>query len=176
VQLFIERAQAAKADFAVTQANASTVAEICARLDGLPLAIELAAARVRLFPPETLLVRLISGLHELTGGPRDQPARQQTLHNTLDRCSGGWECSWVAGRWKRSQRSAIGTRDAAGYGKRSRGVQLDRALYGQRGCFGAATIAVFHHDLVQAIALAEQSLTLHSLRLRRMWLEASLTV
>jgi len=84
VQLFVERAQAAKADFGLTHANAPAVAEICARLDGLPLAIELAAARVRLFPPAVLLVRLSSRLHELTGGPRDQPARQQTLNNTLE--------------------------------------------------------------------------------------------
>jgi predicted ATPase/DNA-binding XRE family transcriptional regulator len=84
VRLFVERAQAAKSDFTLTHANAPAVAEICARLDGLPLAIELAAARVRLFPPAALLGRLSSRLHTLTGGPRDQPARQQTLHNTLD--------------------------------------------------------------------------------------------
>jgi predicted ATPase/class 3 adenylate cyclase len=84
VQLFIERAQAVKADFAVTNANAPAVAEICYRLDGLPLAIELAAVRVKLFPPQTLLARLSSRLQLLTAGPRDLPARQQTIRNTID--------------------------------------------------------------------------------------------
>ncbi|HET9221265.1 MAG TPA: tetratricopeptide repeat protein, partial [Roseiflexaceae bacterium] len=84
VRLFIARAQAAKADFMVTNDNAPAVAEICHRLDGLPLAIELAAARIKLFPPEALLARLGNRLQVLTGGPRDLPARQQTLRNTID--------------------------------------------------------------------------------------------
>ena len=84
MQLFIERAQAVQADFAVTNENAPAVAEICERLDGLPLAIELAAARVKLFPPQALLARLDSRLKLLTGGARDLPARQQTLRNTID--------------------------------------------------------------------------------------------
>jgi predicted ATPase/class 3 adenylate cyclase len=83
VRLFIERAQAVKPDFVVTNENAPAVAEICYRLDGLPLAIELAAARVKLLPPQALLVRLSSRLRLLTGGARDLPARQQTLRGAI---------------------------------------------------------------------------------------------
>jgi predicted ATPase/class 3 adenylate cyclase len=83
VALFIERALDARSDFMVTNANAPAVAEICTRLDGLPLAIELAAARVKLFWPEALLARLSSRLALLIGGPRDLPARQQTLRTAI---------------------------------------------------------------------------------------------
>jgi predicted ATPase/transcriptional regulator with XRE-family HTH domain len=81
--LFIERARDARSDFEVTTANAPAIAEICTRLDGLPLAIALAAARVRVLPPEALLARLSSRLKLLTGGARDTEARQQTMRNTL---------------------------------------------------------------------------------------------
>jgi predicted ATPase/class 3 adenylate cyclase/DNA-binding CsgD family transcriptional regulator len=84
VRLFIARAQAVKADFQVTNANAPAVAEICYRLDGLPLAIELAAARIRILSPQALLPHLERRLALLTGGARDLPARQQTLRNTID--------------------------------------------------------------------------------------------
>jgi predicted ATPase len=84
VKLFIARAQAAKAGFTVTNDDAPAVAQICYRLDGLPLAIELAAARIKFFPPEVLLARLERRLQVLTGGPRDLPMRQQTLRNTID--------------------------------------------------------------------------------------------
>jgi len=83
VALFIERAQAVKPEFQVTNTNAPAVAEICIRLDGLPLAIELAAARTRLFPPQALLTRLGQRLPLLTSSARDVPARQQTLRKTI---------------------------------------------------------------------------------------------
>jgi predicted ATPase/DNA-binding CsgD family transcriptional regulator len=84
VELFIQRALAVKPDFVLTDENASDVAEICARVDCLPLAIELAAARVKLLPPQAMLKRLEHRLTFLTGGARDLPARQQTLRNTID--------------------------------------------------------------------------------------------
>ncbi len=83
VRLFIERAQAVEPDFAVDNENAAAVAEICWRLDGLPLAIELAAARVRILPPHALLARLEQRLPLLTGGARDAPERQRTLRGTI---------------------------------------------------------------------------------------------
>jgi predicted ATPase/class 3 adenylate cyclase/DNA-binding CsgD family transcriptional regulator len=84
VRLFIERSQAAKADFMITHENAPTIAEICQRLDGLPLAIELAAARTKLFTPQALLARLGSRLNLLKGGAQDTPLRHQTLRGAID--------------------------------------------------------------------------------------------
>jgi len=84
VALFVERAKAVKHEFTLTKENAPAVAAICSRLDGLPLAIELAAARIKLLSPSAMLTRLESRLNLLTGGARDLPTRQQTLRNTVD--------------------------------------------------------------------------------------------
>jgi predicted ATPase/class 3 adenylate cyclase len=84
VRLFIERAKAARPNFSVTDENAPAVAEICARLDGLPLAIELAAARIKLLRPAAMLQRLGSRLKLLSGGSRDLPERQRTLRGTIE--------------------------------------------------------------------------------------------
>jgi predicted ATPase/DNA-binding CsgD family transcriptional regulator len=83
VQLFIVRAQAVDPDFAVTETNAPAVAAICRRLDGIPLAIELAAARIKILPAAALLSRLDQRLPLLTGGGRDLPARQQTMREAI---------------------------------------------------------------------------------------------
>jgi predicted ATPase len=84
VRLFAARARAEAPGFELTRRNMQTVAEICRRLDGLPLAIELAAARVRMLPARALLARLDDRMGVLTAGPRDLPERQRTLRNTLD--------------------------------------------------------------------------------------------
>ena len=84
VRLFVARAQAVAPEFRLDADNAAAVAEVCRRLDGLPLAIELAAARVALLPPAALLGRLERRLGLLKGGPRDSPLRQQTLRATID--------------------------------------------------------------------------------------------
>ena len=84
VSLFVERARALKPDFKVTNESAPAVAEICVRLDGLPLAIELAAARIKMLPPKAMLQRLTSRLKLLTGGARDLPERQRTLRATIE--------------------------------------------------------------------------------------------
>ncbi len=83
IALFVQRVQAIKADFAMNAVNARAIAEICTRLDGLPLALELAAARLRLLLPQQLLERLEQRLQVLTGGAHDLPERQQTLRKTL---------------------------------------------------------------------------------------------
>ncbi|MBS1911485.1 MAG: hypothetical protein JST22_05830 [Bacteroidetes bacterium] len=84
VALFIERARSINHTFALTETNAAVVAEICSQLDGLPLAIELAASRTKLLPPRAILARLEHRLHVLTGGALDLPERQRTLRGAID--------------------------------------------------------------------------------------------
>ena len=122
VRFFLDRVQAVRPDFELMQANAQTVAEICVRLDGLPLAIELAAARSTLLAPEALLGRLNSGLRLLTGGPRDLPARQQTIRATIDWSYGLLEAgeqhlfarlAVFVGGWTLSAAEAVGNADGS---------------------------------------------------------------
>ena len=91
VALFVDRAQAARPDFVLTHENASYVAALCHRLDGLPLALELAAARIRVLPPQALFGRLSRRFDILTGGARDRPTRQQTLRGAI-----GWSYSLLS--------------------------------------------------------------------------------
>lgn len=84
VRLFVERARSIKANFALTDENAQSVVEICIRLEGLPLAIELAAVRVKILSPQAILARLDSRLKLLTGGARDLPTRQQTMRGAVE--------------------------------------------------------------------------------------------
>jgi predicted ATPase len=101
--LFLQRVQMALPHFQLTQKNAQIVAEICVRLDGLPLALELAAARMKLFSPQMLLAKLSHRLTLLTSGTRDAPERQQTLRKTME-----WSYQLLAPREQRLfQRLAV---------------------------------------------------------------------
>src|SRR5205807_610691 len=84
IKLFVKRAQMSKSSFALTEENAQSIAEICKRLDGLPLAIELAAARVKILSPQAILSKLENRLKLLTGGSTDLPDRQQTMRGSLE--------------------------------------------------------------------------------------------
>ena len=135
VALFVERAVTARPDFALTEANAPSVAELCAHLDGLPLAIELAAARTRVLPPQAILGRLSDRFELLTGGARDLEDRQQTLRATLD--------------WSHDLLSAQEQRLFARLSVFTAGCRLDAA---EAVCSDGAS------TLEGIVALAEQSL------------------
>jgi tetratricopeptide (TPR) repeat protein len=139
VCLFLERARTVAPQFALTAGNAGAVAQICRRLDGLPLAIELAAARTRLLSPAALLARLPRRLPLLTGGPQDAPARQQTLRQTI---------SW-----------SYGLLDA-------RRQALFRRLAVFRGPFGLAAAEAVAGDLGRPVVAEVEALLDESLLLR----------
>jgi len=120
IALFIQRVQAVQPDFDLTEENAPAVTEICARLDGLPLAIELAAARIKLLPPKTMLEKLQeSPLQLLTSGARDMPVRQQTLRSAIkwsydlleaeEKHTFRWLAAFVGGYTLEAAQSVIGT-------------------------------------------------------------------
>src|SRR5262249_54236759 len=100
IELFVDRARAVHPDFALTVENARAVAEICRRLEGVPLAIELAAARTRLLDPDALLARLETSLDATGTGPADLPERQRTLRATID---------WSVGLLEQSERAMLST-------------------------------------------------------------------
>jgi predicted ATPase/DNA-binding CsgD family transcriptional regulator len=119
IALFIQRVQAVQPDFDLTEENAPAVTEICAHLDGLPLAIELAAAHIKLLPPKTMLEKLQeSPLQLLTSGARDMPARQQTLRNAIrwsydlledeEKYTFRWLAAFVGGCTLEAAQSVIG--------------------------------------------------------------------
>jgi predicted ATPase/DNA-binding CsgD family transcriptional regulator len=119
IALFIQRVQAVQPDFVLTEENASAVTEICAHLDGLPLAIELAAAHIKLLPPKAMLEKLQeSPLQLLTSGARDMPARQQTLRNAIqwsydllvdgEKYTFRWLAAFVGGCTLEAAQSVIG--------------------------------------------------------------------
>ena len=139
VALFIERAVAVKPDFRVTNDNAAALAAICVRLDGLPLAIELAAARVKLLPPHAMLARLEHSLGVLVTGATDLPDRQRTLRNAI--------------AWSHDLLDASGQRLFARFGAFVGGARLDEI---ERVCGPGEELGI---DVFEGLgALADQSL------------------
>jgi non-specific serine/threonine protein kinase len=130
VRLFVARARAVQPGFALAETNATTIAEICAKLDGLPLAIELAAARMRLLSPAALLNRLGHRLRVLTTGSRDLPTRQQTLRAAID---WSYELLPTAERTLFSRLAVFSGGFGLGAAEAVAGGQADRGTGGQGG-------------------------------------------
>jgi predicted ATPase/DNA-binding CsgD family transcriptional regulator len=139
VELFLQRARAVRPDFRLSEANAGAVGAICARVDGLPLAIELAAAWVRLLSPAEIVPRLAHPFELLTGGPRDLPGRQRTLADTIS-----WSLALLDGG-ARTMFTRLGV-FAGGFT-----VDAAEAVAGEPGAAGAieALAALIGHGLVQ---------------------------
>jgi predicted ATPase/DNA-binding CsgD family transcriptional regulator len=139
VELFLERARAARPDFRLSEANAGAVGAICARVDGLPLAIELAAARVRLLSPAEIVPRLARPFELLTGGPVDRPPRHRTLGATIS-----WSLALLDGG-ARTMFARLGV-FAGGFT-----VEAAEAVAGDPGAAGVidALAALIDHGLVQ---------------------------
>ena len=129
VRLFVASAQAAQPRFALTDANAALVAQVCARLDGIPLALEFAAARLRALPLEQLVARLDDRFRLLTGGSRTALPRQQTLQATLD-----WSYRLLDGRRAHPASAPERLRRRLDAGGR-RGRLRRRAPGGRGGCW-----------------------------------------
>ena len=127
VDLFVRRAREAKPAFALTRANAKAVAQICARLDGLPLAIELAAARIKVLPPAALLSRLERSLPLLTGGARDLPARQQTMQDAI---------AWSYDQLAESEKKLFWRIAVTSGGRTLEAAEADRQYRGRSGYAG----------------------------------------
>lgn len=136
VRLFVERAQAVRPRFRLTADNADEVAEVVRRLDGLPLALELAAARTRLLSPSDLLRRLDRRFELLAGGPRDTPSRQQTLRSTI---------AWSVDQLRPAERSVL---DALAVFERGWSLEAAEAVCLAPGADGAPAV-----DVVEALSV-----------------------
>jgi predicted ATPase/DNA-binding CsgD family transcriptional regulator len=139
VELFVERARTVRPDFNLSEANAGAVRAICARVDGLPLAIELAAARVGLLSPDEILARLAHPFELLTGGPRDLPDRQRTLGDTI-----AWSLALLDG----SARSVFKRLGVFAGGFTIGAAEAVAGAHGPAGVFDALA-ALVDHGLVQ---------------------------
>jgi len=157
VQLLLARAEAVRPGYEVTRENASAVAEICRVVDGLPLALELAAARLRMLSTEELLSRLARRLEALTGGPRDAPERQRTLRAAID-----WSYELLAGAEQQAFRrlavfrggfEVTAAEEVAGAGSETLESLVDRSLLRvdpERGRFELLeTVREYAHELLE---------------------------